>query len=154
MANLYEINNAIMQCFDTETGEIVDYEAFEKLQMERDQKIENVALWYKNLVSDAAAYKAEKESFAEREKAAKAKAESLKKYLDTALDGNGFKTTRVAVTYRSSEAVVVDDVFSVGNKYLKYGDPTVDKAAVKKALKAGEKIDGVHLEERNNISIK
>ena len=66
MANLYEINNAIMQCFDLETGELTDAESFDRLQMERDLKIENIALWYKNLVSDAAAYKAEKEAFAER----------------------------------------------------------------------------------------
>ena len=49
MANLYEINEEIKNTIDLETGEIVDFEAFEKLQMERTEKLENIALWYKNL---------------------------------------------------------------------------------------------------------
>ena len=64
MANLYEINQAITECIDNETGEIIDVEKLEELQLEREAKIENVALWYKNLLSDAEAYKAEKNAFA------------------------------------------------------------------------------------------
>ena len=69
MATLYEIDNAIMECIDFETGEIVDFERLEELQMERERKLENVALWIKNLKSDADAIKAEKQVLDEREKA-------------------------------------------------------------------------------------
>ena len=41
--NLYEIENEILNCVDMETGEIVDIKKLESLQMERDQKIENIA---------------------------------------------------------------------------------------------------------------
>jgi hypothetical protein len=34
---LYEIDNAIMDCVDMETGEIIDVERLSALQMERDQ---------------------------------------------------------------------------------------------------------------------
>ena len=47
MASLYEINAAIMGCVDLETGEIIDVEQLQALQLEREQKIENVALWCK-----------------------------------------------------------------------------------------------------------
>lgn len=154
MANLYEINNEILNCIDTETGEVVDVEKLQALQIERDTKIENIALWYKNLVSDAEQYKAEKAAFAEKERIAKNKAESLKKYLDSVLNGAAFKTTRATVSYRSSEGVVIDDITKVDDSYLKYADPTPDKAAIKKAIKEGVKLDGVHIESRNNISIK
>ena len=90
MATLYEIDNAIMACIDDETGEIINGELLDSLQMEREQKIENIALLYKNLVSDAVAYKMEKEKFAEWERTAKARAESVKKYLDKALSGQAF----------------------------------------------------------------
>ena len=73
MASLYEIDNAIMECIDPETGEIIDAERLTALQMERDKKIEGVACWVKNLDADAAAYKAEKDAFAARQ----AKAEKL-----------------------------------------------------------------------------
>ena len=154
MATLYEINNEILSCFDAETGEILDVERLEALQMEMDAKIENVALWYKNLLSDAAQYKAEKDTFAEREKQAKNKAESLKRYLDNALQGQPFKTIKTNITYRKSEATIIDDIFKIRDDLLKYEEPKPDLTAIKKAIKDGEQIEGAHIEVRNNISIK
>lgn len=52
---LYEIDQAIQGLVDPETGELMDYEAFAALQMDRDAKIENMALWYKDLMADAKA---------------------------------------------------------------------------------------------------
>ena len=51
MSSIYEINQAIMDCLDPETGEILDMEALEQLQMDRVQKAENVACWRKNLMA-------------------------------------------------------------------------------------------------------
>ena len=154
MATLYEIDAAILECIDTETGEIIDCERLNALNVERQQKIENVALWYKNLLSDAEQYKAEKTAFAEKERIAKNKAESLKRWLDLALAGEAYKSTRVNITYRSSEQVIVDDLLKIDDDYLKYSEPTPDKAAIKKALKEGANIDGVHIESKSNIQIK
>ena len=57
MSSLYEIDQAIMSCIDSQTGEIVDYEKLSELQMEQEKKIEVVALWIKNLNADIEAYK-------------------------------------------------------------------------------------------------
>lgn len=152
--NLYEIDNQILDCIDKDTGEVIDVERLQELQLERDKKIENVALWYKNLLSDAEQLKAEKDAFAKREKIAKNKAESLKAYLDSALCGGNYKTTRVTISYRSSEAVVIDDIYKLDENFVKYSEPTADKDAIKKAIKAGLEIEGAHIESRSNISIK
>ena len=72
---------------DTESGEIIDLEAIAALEMERDKKIENLGCWYKNLLAEAEALKAQKNAFAEREKAKKAKAESLRGFLSRYLNG-------------------------------------------------------------------
>lgn len=154
MSALYEIDNAILDCIDMETGEILDPEKLEELQMERDQKIENIALWYKNLISDAEAYKAEKNSFADKEKAAKNRAESLKKYLDYALAGDKFKTVRVNISYRRSESVECEDIQVVPRDYVVYGEPKLDKTAIKQAIKAGEEVQGCEVVEKQNIQIK
>ena len=45
---LYEIDNAILECIDLETGEIIDTDKLDALQLERETKIENVALWIKD----------------------------------------------------------------------------------------------------------
>ena len=65
---LYEINAEIASLVDEETGELLDYDRFADLQMERDAKIENMALWVKDLDAEAAAIKAEETALAERRK--------------------------------------------------------------------------------------
>lgn len=154
MSSLYQIEEAIMSCVDMETGEIVDCEKLEELQMERDDKIQNIALWVKNLEADVEAYKKEKDSFAEKQKVAENKAKRLKEYLSTYLDGQVFKSTRVNISFRSSEAVNITDVAKIPEQFLKYTEPTADKTAIKKMLKSGFTVDGAELVTNSNIQIK
>lgn len=151
---LYEINEAILECIDEETGEILDGEKLTALSMERDEKIENVALWYKNLLADAEAYKAEKISFYQKEIAARNKAEKVKQWLYATLAGNNFKTTRVSVNFRKTESVKVVSLIDVPNDFLRYKEPEVDKVAVRKAIKEGATVGGVVLEQATSMSIK
>lgn len=160
---LFEIDEKIASCItlpsgtivDTETGEVIDVEALNALEMEREKKIENIACWYKNLLSDAEALKAQKNIFAERERVAKNKAESLKKFLSEYLQGNKFETEKVALSFRKSEAVeFTGKISEVPEEYLKYKEPEIDKAAIKKALKAGEQITGCELVTKSNLQIK
>lgn len=155
MASLYHIDQAILGCIDLETGEIIDPEMLDALQMERQQKIENVALWIKNLASDALAYKAEKEAFAEREKAATKKVETLKNWLAYALEGQKFTTGRCAVTFRRSEAVEIVSEEAIPKEYLTEKTTyTPNKTAIKEAIKTGATIDGCMLVEKYNPTIK
>lgn len=155
--NLYEINNAIMQCMeevDEETGELLNAEMLDNLVMERGIKIENIACWIKNLVAEAEALKAEKDSFAKRQKTAENKVEQLKKYLGKVLNGEKFTSVNAKISFRKSESVEVDDWTKLEKEYLKYKEPEVDKTAVKKALKNGCELQGVHLVKKQNIQIK
>lgn len=151
---LYEIDEAILSCIDTETGEILDADKLNALQIEREEKLENVALWIKDLTAEAAALKAEKQAFADRQKAAENKAESLKKWLTEALAGEKFKTTKVAVSFRKTKSVQVEDIWKLDDSYVKYAEPTADKAAIKKAIEAGQEVAGATLVENVSISVK
>lgn len=161
---LFDIDERLAACVkldesrvvDTESGEIIDLEAIVALEMERDKKIENLGCWYKNLLADAEALKAQKNAFAEREKAAKAKAESLKGFLGRYLNGKKFETAKVAMSFRKSEAVEFDAkcIGDVPEEFLKFKDPELDKVAVKKAIKAGETVPGCELVQRQNLQIK
>lgn len=78
--SLYEINAQIEQAWnaavDPETGEIISEEAaqaVEQLTMAREDKIENLALYYKNLAAEAEALKNEKLALAARQSAAEKK---------------------------------------------------------------------------------
>lgn len=151
---IYEINQAIMECVDLETGEIIDTEQLDKLTMEREAKLENVACWIKELKAEAEALKAEKMAFAKRQQVAENKMESLKKYLAYALDGQAFKTVRASVTFRKSQAVEIADIYKLDENYLRYKEPEADKTAIKEALKAGKTVAGATLVENTSVIIK
>lgn len=151
---LYEIDQAIMDCIDMETGEIVNEELLNDLQMERDEKIENVVLWIKELKAEAEALKAEKLAFAERQKVTENKMESLKKWLAYALNGEKFKTVRASVTFRTSDKVEIADIYKLDESYLRYKEPEADKDAIKKAIKAGQQVAGATLVQSTSVIIK
>lgn len=155
MASLYEIKTELLDCVDTETGEITDIARFDDLQLEFDDKVESIALWVKNLNADAEAYKNEKNAFAEREKRAKSKADSLKQYLSDILNGRKFSTVNTEIYFRKSTSVVVDESM-LSSRWMREIPAThvVDKIEIAKALKDGEVIDGAHLQINNNIQIK
>lgn len=158
--NIYEIDNAILECIDLETGEIVDTDRLEALKMGREAKIENVALWIKELKAEAEAIKAEKLALAERQKVAENKAESLKKWLAWVLDGQKFSTARCAVSFRRSEAVditpegLIELMKGGHDELLKYSDPEPNKTAIKQAIKDGLNVKGVQLVQNISTIIK
>lgn len=159
---IYEIDARMAGLIDPETGELLDYEAFASLQMERDAKIENMALWYKDLTAEAKAIREEEKALAERRKSAENKAERLKGYLDEALAGESYKSAKVAVSYRRSKAVeladesaIISELESSGhNDCIYYTAPRVNKVALARLLKDGGAVPGAELVERSNIQIR
>lgn len=151
---IYEIDQAIMECVDLETGEIIDTEQLDKLQMEKSEKIENVACWIKDLKAESEALKAEKQAFAERQRVAENKMESLKEWLAYALDGQKFKTVRASVSFRTTDKVEVADIYKLDENYVRYKEPEADKDAIKKAIKAGQTVAGATLVKNTSVIIK
>ena len=152
--NLYEIDSAILDCVDVDTGEIFDEEKFEELQLTRDAKIENICLWIKNLKAEAEALKAEKDAFAKRQKSVENKMDSLKKYISNYLEGTAFESSKVKVSFRKSEALEVTDIYKIPDEYLKFKEPDVDKMAIKQAMKQGKEFEGVELVTNYSMQIK
>jgi hypothetical protein len=159
---LYEIDSAFDALIDPETGEILDWDAFSALQIARETKLENTALYIKNLDAEAAAIRAEEKALAERRKSAENKSVSLRAHLSQALDGEKFSTPRVAVSFRKSEALQIPDVEKFIEwaqsknhpELLSYGKPTPNKTKITAEIKDGAEIPGVTLETRQNIQIK
>ena len=155
MANLYDIQRGITDCVDEETGEVIDFEKLSALTMELSEKIENIALWIKNLEADAEAFKREEEAFEERKKAAANKAESLRRYLDAALNGQKFTTERVSVSFRSSKAVQIAENTELPAEYIKTKvEKLPDKKKIGDALKNGIAVPGCALVTNRNMQIK
>ena len=159
---LYEIDKAIMDLADPETGEITDFDALDALSMERDKKIENIACYYKNLVADADALKREEEAFAERRKSAENKAKRLKEYLSYVLKCNKFHTPKCAVSFRKTTSVSVSDLSCAiewaemnGHKEcVRYKAPEISKSELAKILKSGVEVPGVELIQSLSVGVK
>lgn len=90
---------------------------------------------------------------AEREKAIKNKADSLKRFLSDALCGSKFQTPRNNISWRKSESVSISDPDKIPDTYFQY-EPKILKDEIKKALKSGVCITGAELISNNNIQIK
>ena len=163
MRALYDIDAAILECVDMETGEIIDPEKLDALVMEREQKLEGVALWIKDLRAEAEAVKAEADRLTARKKAVENKIDGLKTWLLYALGGEKLKTPRCNVYQTHSQKVVIDDEKAMidmlmsspfGEKFLRIKDPEIDKNALKDSLKQGYEYEFAHLEETESIVIK
>lgn len=152
--NLYDIDVAILACVDMETGEIIDAEKLDTLNMEKGRKIRNIACWVKDLCAEADALKKEKEGFAAREKAARHKADSLKAYLASYLDGKAAKGDEYQISFRASKAAEIVDENEVPAVYRIPQPDKIDKAGILTALNGGAVIPGAQLIERKNIQIK
>lgn len=163
--NLYEIDRQIQELIensvDPETGELtLDPAALDALQMEREVKIENLACYVKNLTADAKAIKAEEQALSERRRAAENKAERLKRYLSDVLDGEKFSTSRVAISWRKTNSVQVDEnlfLSSTANELIPGAityEPKISKTAIKKAIEQGQTVIGAELVSNMSMSIK
>jgi hypothetical protein len=163
MAKLYEldqrINELIANSIDPETGEVSDgfIEKLDALNMERNKKIDNIMCLIKNLISDAEGWEAEEKRLAELKKSAKNRAESLKNYLSRYMEAGveKFTSEHGKIGWRKSEKVVVQDVDTLPEEFKKVKvEVKADLISLKNALKEDRKIDGVSLEEHQNIQIK
>ena len=154
--NLYEIDAAILDCVDMETGDILDLEKLEALEIERDSKISNLACWVKELRSDAAGIKAEKDALDKRMKAKENLADRISNYLEKFLNGAKFEDSRCAISYRKGESIEIAEDLDLNTLLddCKKITVTANKTAIKEALKSGAKIDGCTLVVKNNIQIK
>lgn len=150
---LYEINEAILACIDPDTGE-ADAEKLDELMIMREEKLENLALWVKDLKAEADAIKAEEKALAERRQAKERKAESIKAYLEKELAGQKFETSRAVCSFRKSQKVEITDLDKIPDDYLRYSAPTADKAAIKAAIKDGLTIEGAELVDSISMTIK
>ena len=157
---LYEINEAIMGCVDTDTGEIIDFDQLDALSMAREEKLENIALYIKSLEAEVEAIGNERDALLKRKTVKENKAKRLREYLAYNLDGQSFETPRVALNFRKSTALKVIDERALMNwleqhhdDCLSYKMPTINKTGVANLIKMGEEVPYAQIETRNNLRV-
>lgn len=146
---------------DEETGELISVsQALDALRMEREEKLENVACWVKNLSAEADAIREEENRLIKRRKAAETKAANLKSWLLAAMtreDGttDKLKTGRVMVSVkRNPPSTVVDEALLPSTYKVAKITYQANKELIKRELLSGGEVPGAHLEYGRSVIIK
>lgn len=155
---LYEIDSRLRELMensiDPDTGELIaDPDEWNSLQMAKDEKIENTAVFVKDLRADALKLKAEEEILAKRRKGLERKADWLENNLKNCLRGQPFETPRCSIKFRKNQESVSyaseADAMAWATEYapdlINFGKPTLSKMGIKKLLQEGEAIPGAEL---------
>jgi len=161
---LWEIDAAIAEALENLCDEdgVVNEEAekrLEELEMARPQKLEACALFVKNRRALASAIREEEKALADRRRRYENDAERVEALLSRSLDGERFETPKVAIKWRRSQAVEVDDGVEWywsdddASRFIVYRHD-INKKALKEALKAGEEVLGARLVDRQNMIIE
>ena len=168
MASLYEIDSNIQAIIDSiyeasEDGEVneVDFTALEELQAERKVKLENIALYIKNCDAEAAAIQAEINTLKSRMERLERKSEGLRGILLNSMIANGDKelsSPRFVAKIRTSKATEIIDESLIPDEFIrvitKEPERKPDKAAIKKAIEAGQEIAGAKVVINNKVNIQ
>ncbi len=158
---LYEINEqieALLNDVDPETGEInFDPAALDELMLAREEKLESIALAIKNIAADVNAIAQEIRTLTERKRVLENKAESIKGYLQNALAGSKFSTPKVAISYRNTKSVEINEAKFWDNpvpaQFIREKKEP-DKTAIRDALENGVKIPGAEIVTKTSMTVK
>ena len=152
--NIFNEEDLMSMCIDVDTGEF-DEAMFEGLRIERDKKIENIALWVLEDEAMAKNIKEQENKLKERRETLLQRIEKRKEFLRYIAEGKKLKTDRVTVSYRKSDAVKIvnEEIIPPEFKAVKTSY-SVCKDEIKKALKAGQAVNGAELESRISTIVK
>lgn len=164
--NLYELgeeaqmgNDAIMKWAEEHNGDISEcpmVEIMEKIEGDITKKLLGWGVWFKNIESDSNELSNEIAKLAYRKKVLDNQADRIKATISHFLNEQKLVNSKVVINRTKSKQVVVSDKESLDKKYLRVipekSEP--DKNAIKAAVKAGEKITGAAVVNKENVSIK
>ncbi len=156
---LYEIEESINDILNTaevneETGEVlIDYAKLEALEMEKEQKIENVINYYLDLDGDSEKFANEIHSLTQKKKTLENKKDSLKRFLDSIHNGFNADYGTHSIKYRASKRLEGEDLTVLPEDCIKIEKKPIAEA-IKAYLKSGKLLVGWEVVENKNIQIK
>ena len=150
---LYEVDQALLDCVDEETGEIIDSERFEALLKEKSEKLEQCALWIKDMQADEKKLAEEIKRLQDRKSALEHKRESVKQYIAYVLNGQKYKTEKVSIYFKESKSVNILDESKIPDEYCKI-TRVPSKTEIDKALMSGRLVEGAELQFKQSLIIR
>lgn len=159
MTTLYDIHGAIASILlaaEDNEGELTPemLAELDGLEMAREQKLLDCACVYLDYASEAERIQYHIERLQERKATAAKNAERVKGYiLAHATPGEKLNDCRVALGWRKSTQVVIEDENQLPPDCWRMKEPEPDKKSIGEKLKAGA-VPGARLQENQNLQIK
>lgn len=152
---LYELTEAYKNIYELEDESL--NEALDTIKGAIEEKAVNMAYVIKNIDGDIDAIDKEINRLQERKKSAKSKQTSLKNYLKGSMEQLGIKKLKTPVfsfnIQKNAPALTVEDNSKIDDKFFII-EKTLDKKAIKEAIKQGAEIEGVSLKQSESLRIR
>ena len=130
----------------------------DKLEMNFEEKIKNIVMLMRNYESDITAIDEEIKRLQDLKKYKKNQVESLKNYVAYAMETaqkEKLETDIFKIWFRKSKAVEILEEDKIPEDFTEIVEvKKIDKTELKKALQAGQEIEGAQLVQRKNLQIK
>lgn len=162
MSSIYELNkdyaelSAMLEAAETPEEIEAIQNTLEMIDLSIEEKIENTAKYMVNVESDIQGLKTEIDRLTKIKKAKENAVERLKNNVEYAMKQKGLEKLEVGTFkayYKKSESVEITNLDVIPADYTRV-EIKADKVAIKKAIKAGEVVDGAHIQTNMNFYIK
>jgi hypothetical protein len=161
MTSLYHISEAMNDVKNLEDmPEDAIQDTLEGIEMEFYDKAENIMALIKNMKATSDALKNEADSLTTRKKALDNKIKKLTEYLLVNMQKTEIKKVErgphIASITNGRNIVIIDNVDNLDDKHVRVKSEILpDKKAIMESYKAGEKIEGAHIEQSQmSLTIK
>lgn len=161
MPSLYELSKdykelqAMLEVAETDEDMEAIQNTLDMLDCSIDEKIENTAMFVRNLKGDIQAFKDEAKRMQAKAKTLENMTERLKNNIDHVMKENQLTKKKVGqfkCYYKESETVEVDDLDALPDEFRKV-TIAADKVAIKKAIKNKQEVAGARIEKHLNLQI-
>lgn len=162
MASIYELNkdyaelSAVLEAAETPEEIEAIQNTLEMIDLSIEEKIENTAKYMVNVESDIQGLKTEIDRLTKIKKAKENAVERLKNNVEYAMRQKGVEKLEVGTFkayYKKSESVEITNLDVIPADYTRV-EIKADKVAIKKAIKAGETVEGAEIKVNQNFYIK
>lgn len=160
--NIYELSKELEQFLANlpESGELSDEDLaiYSELAEMKDGKIKSTAYAYLNLQAELDGIQAQIDRLNNLKKSKQSQQDRVKKLIDFGMsleNSEKLDFGDLKVYYTKSTGTVVDDESLVPEEFKKEKIVvSVDLVKAKEALKSGQEVAGIHLEDRRNLQVK
>ena len=162
--SMYEIDKSILDALET-----VEAEAFandgvvsddlasilDSLKIEREEKIEGVALCIKKFKVESDAHKAEIERLSKSKRSIDNSIKGCQEWLKMSLKCKNFKTMKTSVNFRKNKSVNIKNIDDMDRKYYQVKTEKIpDKKFIKWTIENIEDVAGAEIIESTSITVK